>query len=217
MKKNILVFGANSFIAKSFIQEYCDRYNCIPVYREKTRESLYLDFNNSSSIQDFADRIDFQIGSILFFQGLNPSMGVREISEDHFIKMLKINLVTPVLLLRALKNKISKGSLILFFSSIAKKKGSYDPSYAAAKAGLTGVMLSLANGYPDNRFNIISLGLVEGSPVFNQMTEDFRNKHSSRMQNNSFIKKENINSVVDMLIGNENINRADIAIDGGYQ
>jgi NAD(P)-dependent dehydrogenase (short-subunit alcohol dehydrogenase family) len=63
-------------------------------------------------------------------------------------------------------------SVIIFFSSVAKKKGSYDPSYAAAKSGLVGLMHSLANAYKTQRFNIISLGLVENSPVFNQMSDE---------------------------------------------
>ena len=78
-------------------------------------------------------------------------------------------------------------------------------------------MHSLANAYTSQRFNIISLGLVEGSPVYEGMTEDFRLKHALRMQNGAFIKVGNITRVIDMLINNNNINRSEIAIDGGFQ
>lgn len=219
MKKNILLFGANSYIAKKFVERYGEEYNFHPVYRKKQGQSLSFDFDDISpveKVENFAQRIDVEINAVLFMQGINPSMGVNDITGEHFSTMLKINLITPVFLIRALEKKIAKNSLILFFSSIAKKKGSYDPSYAAAKAGMTGLVQSLANAYPAQRFNIISLGLVEQSPVYNQMSEDFRVKHSSRMQNNSLIKAENIGSVIDMLINNNNINRADIPIDGGY-
>jgi NAD(P)-dependent dehydrogenase (short-subunit alcohol dehydrogenase family) len=115
-----------------------------------------------------------------------------------------------------LKEKFGLNCLVLFVSSVAKRKGSYDPSYAAAKAGLTGLMHSLANTYKKQRFNLISLGLVEDSPVYKQMTKDFREKHAARMQNGKFIKSENVVSVINLLIENENINRADIGIDGGF-
>jgi hypothetical protein len=77
-------------------------------------------------------------------------------------------------------------------------------------------MHSLANAYQMQRFNILSLGLVENSPVFNQMTDDFKKSHSSRMQNGNFIKAENVASAIDMVIRNDNINRADISIDAGF-
>jgi hypothetical protein len=63
---------------------------------------------------------------------------------------------------------------------------------------------------------MISLGLVENSPVYNQMTDDFREKHANRMQNKRFIQVKNINSMIELLLNNESINRADMALDGGY-
>ena len=216
MKKNILLFGANSFISKTFIRDYSAQYSIYPVYRKAVEQSLHIDFENSNDIEDFSLKIDFPVDAILFLQGINPTMGVADITEDHFSRMLKINLVTPVLLIRELKGKITEHGTVIFFSSVSKRKGSYDPSYASAKAGLVGLMHSLANAYPRQRFNLISLGLVEGSPVYNEMTEDFRTKHSERMHNNSFIKPENVAQVIDMIISNNNINRSDIAIDGGY-
>jgi NAD(P)-dependent dehydrogenase (short-subunit alcohol dehydrogenase family) len=126
-------------------------------------------------------------------------------------------LITPALLIKRLANQLSDGALVLFISSVAKKKGSYDPAYASAKAGLTGLMHSLANAYPQLRFNIISLGLVENSPVFNNMTPDFRQKHADRMINNEFIKASDVIIAIADLINNNTVNRTDIEIDGGYQ
>jgi NAD(P)-dependent dehydrogenase (short-subunit alcohol dehydrogenase family) len=217
MKKNILLFGANSFIAKTFIRDYSDQYSIHPVYRQGSEQALSLDFDDADAVNAFANRIDFSIDGILFLQGINPSMGARDITEKHFVKMLKVNLVTPVLLISALADKLSVNCLVLFISSVAKRKGSYDPSYAAAKSGLSGLMYSLANSYSKQRFNMISLGLVAGSPVYQGMTEDFRAKHAARMQNGEFILPENVTGVMDMLIRNNNINTTDIAIDGGYK
>ena len=217
MKKNILLFGANSYISKSFIRDYSKQYSIYPVFRNETEQSLHIDFENSDGIEEFSQKINFQIDAMLFLQGVNPTMGVADITEEHFSRMLKINLVTPALLIRELKDKMSEHSAVIFFSSVSKRKGSYDPSYASAKAGLVGLMHSLANAYPKQRFNLISLGLVEGSPVFNKMSDDFRAKHAEKMQSGTFIKPENVADVIHMLINNTNINRSDIAIDGGYQ
>ena len=216
MKKNILIFGANSFIGKIFIEKYEDAYTIYPVYKHDPKRQLNFDFVSNDDCSDFASKINFIIDAIIFFPGINPSMSVDQITEDHFIKMLKVNLITPTLLLQSLKEKLASDAVTIFFSSVAKKKGSYDPSYAAAKSGIVGLMHSLANAYKMQRFNILSLGLVENSPVFDQMTEDFRRSHADRMQNGNFVKAENIISVIDMIIKNNNINRADISIDSGF-
>jgi len=216
MKKNILLFGANSYISKTFIRQFSQQYTIYPVYRKKDAQSLHIDFENSNGVEDFSKKIDFKIDAMLFLQGINPTMGVADITEEHFSRMLKITLVTPALLIRALREKMSEHGGVIFFSSVSKRKGSYDPSYASAKAGLVGLMHSLANAYPQQRFNLVSLGLVEGSPVYNKMSEDFREKHAERMQHGSFIKPENVADVIHMLINNSNINRSDVAIDGGY-
>jgi NAD(P)-dependent dehydrogenase (short-subunit alcohol dehydrogenase family) len=217
MKKNILLFGANSFIAKEFVAQFSGIYDIYPVSRRKDTAGFYFDFEDAKGLEALVSKIPFKPDAILFLQGINPSVSADAMTEEHFLRMLKVNLVTPSLIVSALKEKMATNCMVLFISSVAKKKGSYDPAYATAKSGLTGLMLSLAKAYPGQRFNIISLGLVEGSPVYEGMTEDFRAAHAARMQNGEFIKAGNVCSMIDMLIRNENLNMTDIAIDGGYQ
>lgn len=215
MKKNVILFGGDSFIGQAFIKEYDSFYNILPVFKNNEK-GLSFDFLNTEYISDFIKKVNVPIEVILFLQGMNPSKGIKEITEEHFTDMLKVNLITPTLLIRELLTKIIPGASIMFVSSIAKRKGSYDPSYSTAKAGITGLVNSLANAYSQFRFNSISLGLVENSPVYNSMTEDYRIKHAEKMFNNSFIQISNVTSVINLLITNSNINRADFPIDGGY-
>ena len=215
MKETVLLFGGNSFLAKAFNEKYGAQYKVKNIYRNDPARDLNFDFETGDT-EAITDELKDNYKAILFFQGINPSVGAKDITAEHFNKMLKINLVTPALLVKNLADKLADGALILFVSSVAKKKGSYDPAYASAKAGLTGLMQSLANAYPTLRFNIISLGLIENSPVFKQMTPHFRQKHAVRMFNNSFVKVDDVITVVSELINNQSINRTDIEIDGGY-
>ena len=43
MKKRILLFGANSFVAKEFIRTCGDRYDVVPVYRNNPAPALNLE------------------------------------------------------------------------------------------------------------------------------------------------------------------------------
>jgi NAD(P)-dependent dehydrogenase (short-subunit alcohol dehydrogenase family) len=215
-KRNIIVFGASSFIGKAFISNNEYQFNIIPVYRNSKNHPYNLDFNNTESISDFAIKMGSNIDGILFAQGMNPAKSVEQMTEAHFAEMLRINLTTPVLIIQHLIKKLNTGASVIFISSVSKRKGSYDAAYAAAKSGITGLMYSLANAYPKVRFNIVSLGLVENSPVYNGMSDDFRKKHASNMYNNSFVNVNDVSDVIKLLVTNNSINKADFSVDQGY-
>jgi 3-oxoacyl-[acyl-carrier protein] reductase len=214
MNENVLIFGGNSFLAKAFCKKYSKQFAIKKVFRNSGNDSDF-DFETDDA-EAFAKGLTEKYHAILFFQGINPSIGAKQMTSSHFVKMLQVNLITPALLVKNLATLLHKEALILFVSSISKKKGSYDPAYASAKAGLTGLMHSLANAWPDFRFNIISLGLVEGSPIYESMTPDFRIKHSKRMFSDRLIRVNDVANVVKELINNHSINRTDVEIDGGY-
>jgi NAD(P)-dependent dehydrogenase (short-subunit alcohol dehydrogenase family) len=111
---------------------------------------------------------------------------------------------------------LSKDACVIFLSSIAKEKGSYDPSYATAKAGLVGLQQSLAKANPSLRFNTISLGLVDGSPVQQGMTADFLKKHLNAM-NGKLVNVDDVCKTLDYLIQCKSISSHDIKIDCGYR
>jgi len=216
--KNILIIGANSFIAKNTVQKLNHQhYNCILTSRSASDNSVSLDLEDENSITAFCEsNNNLLVDGILFFQGINPSKNTKEMTAGHFMKMVNVNLIGPTLLLKHFNKNINKNAMLLFISSIAAQKGSYDPAYASAKAAMVGLIQTFANEFPDIRFNTISLGLVENSPVYNNMTPDFRQKHAERM-NNQFIKVDDVSSAIIELLQNSSINKAIVNIDGGFK
>jgi NAD(P)-dependent dehydrogenase (short-subunit alcohol dehydrogenase family) len=215
-KKVILCFGANSFIANSFFEEFEETYSFVKVYRSG-KHSLLLDFNYPDEVIEFSKKIDFMIDGVIFFQGANPEYGIAEIDENHFMSMLKINLITPTIILQQLIKKININASVIFFSSVAKRKGSYDPSYAAAKSGISGLIQSLANSIPNVRFNSISLGLVSGSPVEIKMSDDFKDKHKQNMYMGKLIATQDVSRAINELIINNGLHRTEICLEGGFK
>jgi 3-oxoacyl-[acyl-carrier protein] reductase len=214
---NILIVGANSFIAKNAIEKLRNSsYKCITTSRNNIDKTLVLDIEDEKSIKDFCSRnSELLINGILFFQGINPSKNTLEMTSTHFLKMCLVNLIGPLLLIKHFHKNIDKNGMVLFMSSIASKKGSYDPSYAAAKSGIKGLVQSLAKEFPDLRFNTISLGLVEDSPVFNNMTPDFRKRHAEKM-NNKFVNANDVSTMIVELLQNTSINKTTVNIDRGF-
>ncbi|WPP52630.1 SDR family oxidoreductase [Catalinimonas niigatensis] len=215
-KERVLVFGANSYIASSFIEKYQDTYEFIQVSRQKKKQHIFFDFLKEDELNLMIDQLPNNISAVLFAQGINPSVGAENMSVEHFMKMMKVNIITPSLLVRGLKNKVASSTSFIFFSSISKLKGSYDPAYAAAKSATDGLLFSLAKAYPKWRFNQLSLGLVENSPVHREMTDDFIERHTSHMHNNELVNVDNVLSMLSEMIRNKNMHLADIKLDGGY-
>lgn len=214
-KKNLLCFGASSYLAGVFLDRFGSMYNILKVGRKET-DSFYCDFENEESVESFADKINLPLDGIIFFQGLNPSHSFADLTYEHFYLMMNIHVIAPSILLKGLSRRMNDECSVLFFSSIAKQKGSYDPCYASAKSALNGLIQSLANCCPKQRFNIITLGLVQNSPVHQGMSADFIEKHSSRMFKNRLVDAASVASMIDEVLNNKSLNRADLNLDGGY-
>lgn len=215
LNKSILVVGPTSFLGRKFIEARSDRYQILTVGRSNA--DFIVDLLKFNELEDQLKNIDQEINGIIFFQGINPSMDVRKIDVDHFESMLGINLIVPTVLIRSMEKRLSKDCSIIFFTSNSSSRGGYDPSYSAAKAGVRGLLYSLSNAYTAFRFNMISLGLVEDSTVYNKMSKDFQDRHKANMYGGELIKVSSVIEVIDLLIHNKNFSKAEIQLDGGFR
>lgn len=210
--KRILVFGATGYVGKKFIELYGDRYQII-----KAPGSRELDFKDPD-IKKVLSLTDDAVDGVLFLQGCNPSIGLHDIDDAHFRSMMDVNIMTPLKIVRALHRNglLSQSASVVFVSSIARKKGSYDPAYAVAKSGLQGLQETLSNYFPQMRFNSISLGLVEGSPVHMGMTPDFVQKHLNAM-GGALVDVKDACKTIELLLECSSISRTTIDVDRGHK
>jgi len=215
-KKKILLFGANGFMGKSFISLSKEEYDITEVTRNHINFEQYIDAM-PIALRNLVKEDKFD--AVLFFQGLGPTTPIQKMVTSHFEKMMRVNVGGPAILIRQLieRQNLNEGCSVVFLSSIAAKKGSYDCAYAASKAALGGLIQSLANEYQYTRFNSLSLGLVNGSPAHTNMTPDFVEKHKKHMFNNQLIDSTSVINTVKVMINSSCMTRADIALDGGYR
>lgn len=212
MAKHILIVGANSFIAKGitpFLQH--EGFTIHPANRSE------LDMTNENSIIQFVENHNQEtFDGIIFCQGINPSTNAKSATPAHIHQMLSVNITGPILLMKHIHSILNKEAFVIFFSSIAATRGSYDPAYASAKSAINGLIQSLATEFDSFRFNGIALGLVEDSPVYHQMTPEFRDKHRQRMKDGKLITIENISASLLKVIKDRNLNRSIVQLTGGY-
>lgn len=214
--KNILVFGASGSIGQEFVDSCAksSEYKVVTAGRGAEND-IRVDFSNAEDFLNLKAG-DIKYDAVIFLQGINPTKNLEDSNPEHFVQMFNLNIIGPAFVFRQLSKKLNPNASVVMMNSIASYKGSYDPAYAASKSAIKGLIHSLANAYPQFRFNSISLGLVKDSRVYNQMTPDFREKHALRMYNNSFVQVDNVIRVITELIENENINKAEIPLNGGY-
>jgi 3-oxoacyl-[acyl-carrier protein] reductase len=183
--ETILVVGINGAIGKAVAKLFAEkgikclgtssRRNTIPA---KSKELFYLDLEEDSSIAALIKELP-GINGIVFCAGFEPQRSLTETDAVHHRKMIDIHVTGPLFVVQLLKEKIKKTGSVIFISSIAAQKGSYDPSYAIAKSAVGGMTRTLAKELAVDkiRVNAIAPGLVKGTPVHKRMTPDFTGKH----------------------------------------
>lgn len=181
----ILVVGINGAIGKTVAVLFTEkgmkclgttsRRDAIP---DNAKNLFYLDLQDDSSITMLQKRLP-KLDGIIFCAGFEPQRSLIETDTAHHHKMMDIHVSGPMFIVQSLREKIKKGGAIIFISSVAAQKGSYDPSYAIAKAAIIGMTRTFAKELSVDkiRVNAIAPGLVRGTPVHKRMTIAFRENH----------------------------------------
>jgi NAD(P)-dependent dehydrogenase (short-subunit alcohol dehydrogenase family) len=200
-KKNILVFGANGYLGSSFVEIYSDKYNFDLWGGMKAPSSMNKwDMLNKDTRTFSKDMLKYgKYDAVLFMHGLGPRRGVKDITYEEFIDMVRISLIEPMCVLRNIAEVLNQDATVVFMSSGSAKGGSYDPSYASVKGALPGFMKSLKRVYPHIRFNGVLPALIENSPIHKGMTPDFEARQRAAM-NGKLVDVKDVCMAIDLLI-----------------
>jgi 3-oxoacyl-[acyl-carrier protein] reductase len=226
----VLVVGINGAIGKAVAEIFSAKgFHCIGTSNKKQRQVkktvsakkngsdiLYLDLQDSQSITDLASKLPTLAG-IIFCAGVKPSKNLADTTLEHHQEMMNLHVTGPLFVVKAIQNKVKKNGSILFISSIATKKGSYDPSYAIAKSAVNGMTITLANELVAKpiRVNAIAPGLVKDSPVHKGMTADFREKHLKQTLLNKLTTTADCAEAIYFLFSQHQMTGQVVHINGG--
>ena len=101
-----------------------------------------------------------------------------EYSSEEIRRVFDVNTLGSIRMTRDLAPLMSKGSSIVFVSSISESAGSYDAVYAASKGAISAFARSAARQFgPDIRVNSVSPGLTEDTGMFRSMKSGVRDAH----------------------------------------
>lgn len=156
------------------------------------------------------------LDGVVVCAGLRPQRALAETDEHHVGRMMAIHVTGPLLLLKELEPKMAEGSGVVLLASVAAGRGSYDPSYATAKAAVTGLGRTLARAWaPRTRVNTLAPGLIEDTPVFHAMTDDFRQRHRASTPLGRLATVDDCAAAIEFLLTHAHLTGVVLHMDGG--
>ena len=215
----LLITGHTSSISKELIKILKKNPDLeIFFVGRKKNSSFYCDFSDYFSIKNFLTKVVIKNHFDYIFLNHGILLGKRalELSEKEICDYMMVNCFSIIAILEALKNY--KNTNIVVTSSISSKEGSYDPIYAATKAGVDSFRIRSASFFDSSvRLNFVSPGVIADA-LMTTLREDKDNVKS--ISNSTPSKKltssyEVAKLVYFLLLEPGNIHCQDIAINGG--
>ena len=234
--KKILITGATGGIGNSLVEKF-NNLNSIIVasgtneeklqnlknkYKNIHIEKFKLDEHNK--IEEFIDKIDKKLDGIDVLvnnAGITlDNLSIR-LSEEHWKKVLDINLTSTFLMCKYTIKKMLKkkqGKIINITSIVGHTGNLGQANYAASKAGIIAFSKSLAIEYARKNLNIncVSPGFIR-TEMTDKISEDFKKTLINKIPSGNLGTGEDVSNSVAFLASelSNYINGETIHVNGG--
>ncbi len=206
--KNIIITGASKGIGKELTIKFLELgHQVLALSRtepdlveiKKSDKYFYksIDLENSEEIKSL--QIPFeQVDVLINNAGILINKNFESLSENDFIKSMKINYLAPITLIQTLKNKFAENAHILNISTIGAIQGSVKfptlSAYGGSKAALCHLTEILAEEWKNEKISIncLALGAVQ-TEMLSQAFPEYKSQISAEEMAN-FIADFALNS-----------------------
>ena len=205
----VLIVGANSSLATALIPQI-SLFNpeITAIFRKDTpvnsavfQQQMFFDLADIASINRIMGQLAVEsFNYIYIFVGATSNIDTKNgpiatISEYYTLYGARLNY-----LLGKLENCLSVSGTLIFLSSRAAHRPSYDAHYSAVKSSNEGFLLSLSATSQGKRILILAPSLIENSGMYNRMSNETINTHRERT-GNQLLSSEDVTSVlIDMSV-----------------
>lgn len=162
--------------------------------KEKTKQIIF-DLQKVDKIPQIVQKIG-DVDILINNAGIINSLSYDNYQEDKKDMIVKVNLEAPIKLITEFsKGMVKKGKgRIVSVASIAGEIGNSDIWYAATKAGVINFTKSFARilGEKGIVINCVSPSMVEGTGMFDSISEKRKRDQLSRVLNHDFIQAKSV-------------------------
>ncbi|MHA1565637.1 MAG: SDR family NAD(P)-dependent oxidoreductase [Alphaproteobacteria bacterium] len=199
-QRNILIVGASSSIGTAVIDQFLatgDRVTATfktrrPDYAAPSLTWVELDVTAADSRSAMVNGALASIGQldvVVLLAGLLPGKNLPAYQPRLADQVLAVNFTGPALLLQLLLPHLGEGSSIVFMSSVAGQRGSFDPFYAAAKGAVLPFVKSMARALgPRTTINAIAPALIADTSMYHDMAPEVRANHQAQTPTGDFVQ-----------------------------
>jgi len=230
--KKILIIGGSSSIGIPIVKLFLNNnYTVFSTFNKNSIEAeikkyhlneFKLDLTDKYSIINFSKSLissKNKFDSFIFLPSIIYGLNLNEYKDENIDNIFLINFISQAKLLKTILPCLKKESSILFISSIASKKGSYDPFYAATKGAIDSFVKSIIHNLPSGiRVNSICPGLIENSSMYTNMSYKIREKHRENTKSKKLLSKNDLAKIIFDLTNDRywfHLNGATIDLNGG--
>jgi 3-oxoacyl-[acyl-carrier protein] reductase len=209
MLGNVLIVGGTSSVAPEIIDKFAAGAHRVIVTRRKEVPEEHDGGNISwlpceltvaesrEALTAAIARSGGGIDVVVFLAGAILGRNLEGTSDADMDALVAANLTGPARLLRDLLPVINPGARVIFVSSIAGERGSFDPLYAATKGALIPFAKSLAT-WAGSRMSVIVVapGAIEDSTMVNDMSPERVAHHRAATPTGCLLSRQDFASIV---------------------
>jgi len=224
----IIITGASRGIGKYLFEKYWKTgeivygiYNLTNPDTDKREFFTKVDISNNSDITNWIEKIKSKITKLTLINsaGINYSSSAHKADVNKWSQVININLIGTFNVIRAvlpLMRKEEYGRIINFSSVVAQTLVHGTSAYAASKAGLWGLVKSIAaeNAKKGITINNLNLGYYNIGMI-NKVPHEFQEILKKKILTGNFGNPEIIFKSINFLRETDYINGTSIDINGG--
>lgn len=190
MAPTVLVVGAGGFIGSRVLQQAPVRVRAIGLTGVRDMDSRQK--IAAAAWKLAVEHAPLRLDGVFFCQGLGPSVSWLNTDSEHCSEMMTSHLFFTIRLLAELMPHMREDASVVQLGSVASADGSFDPSYAAAQAAKESLSGSIRRVLPRARVGTVQAGLVSGSPIERNMSDDFRRRHLEKSRGGQLVQAESV-------------------------
>jgi 3-oxoacyl-[acyl-carrier protein] reductase len=178
IKKCFMISGVTSGMGLAFMELVKNEGHCIiAIVRKKEQiqdntsisKVIECDYSNPEKVEMVFKGLNMDIDAFINFSAILPGLSIFEQTYKGLTDLFNINVITPMLIIKNIRNKIKKGGVVVLLGSVSAQKGSFDDPYAASKGAIHSLVKSLSLKFsPDIRV----IGVAPGITNNTRMTKD---------------------------------------------
>jgi len=203
----VLIIGANSLISRALVQgikPYTSKItlvsrSLIEDIDSASEDYIALNLEDIDSVSNlFQNLQESQFDYVYIFAGAVSKLDISSSSLEETQDYYRTYGASLNYLIGRIQTHLSDSATMIFVSSRAAHRPSYDAHYSAIKASTEAFIMSIANRFPGRRLLVLAPSLIENTKMFNDMLQENIKMHRERTFNSLLTIDEVVESILEI-------------------